>query len=73
MTGWYTMGSTQERRGGEIHGVDIVAVMSVLLVRGLWSSPKSCLSQAAFAMPLATVRYSTSTLERETAGCRLDD
>jgi hypothetical protein len=67
------MGSTQEQRGGEVHGADIVAVMSVLLVRGLRSSPKSCLSQAASATALGTARYSTSALEREIAGCRLGD
>jgi hypothetical protein len=57
--------------GGEVDGTDVVAVDEGGTLKGLWSSWRSWRIQEASATPLATARYSISTLERETIGCLL--
>jgi hypothetical protein len=57
--------------GGGVDRADVVTVDKGGTLERLWSSWRSWRSQEAFATPLATARYSTSVLERETTGCRL--
>jgi hypothetical protein len=47
--------------------------MSVHRDGGAWSSSSNWRNQVASATPLATARYSASTLERETTVYRLAD
>jgi hypothetical protein len=61
------------RVGGEVHGVDVVAVDKGAPRRGVWSSWSSCRNQVASVTLLATAQYSASALERETTVCRLAD
>jgi len=59
--------------GGEVDGADVVAVDEAGRIQRVMQSCRSCRSQEASATPLATARYSSSALDQETLGWRLDD
>jgi hypoxanthine phosphoribosyltransferase len=61
------------RVGGEIHGANVVIVDESAPRRRTLELMKQLAQQVASATPLATVQYSASALDRETAFYRLTD
>jgi hypothetical protein len=58
--------------GGEIDHADVVAVDEGGVLEGVVEFLKKLAKPGALATSLATVRYSTSALERETTCCRFE-